>query len=73
MEKGHEMHLLVCLAHRNNIYYYFSQYTITTLSFMGNISLSEANLQKESQHYSRDFSPRPAEMSTSYFTLNCNK
>ena len=40
---------------------------------MGNISLSEANLQKESQHYSRDFSPRPVEVSTSYFTLNCNK
>lgn len=47
--------------------------TITTVSFMDSLSLSEANLLKEIQYHSGDFSPRLVEVSASYFPLNCDK
>lgn len=40
---------------------------------MDRLSLSEANLLKEIQYYSGDFSLRPVEVSASYFPLNCDK
>jgi hypothetical protein len=46
---------------------------ITTVSFMGSISLSQANLLKEIHCNSGDFPSGPVEVSTSCLILNCNK
>lgn len=69
----HTMYLTEYLTYRKNTCYNFSCYYYYCSVLIDSISLSEANLLKEIQYYSGDFSPKPVEVSTSYFPLNYNK